>query len=585
MTTEQCKTFLQLLDDYLDKTLEPERQAEIERHLEQCARCRHELEAHQRIIASLKQLEKKSAPVTLHTEVLARLQGHAASIPWRSRIQSLFSPRRLRVAMEIAAVFIVVFIGWQIFNSSSLQVTLRDKKATTPGGVRYLGTALEAEHAVPLSSVPATLGDTVVKVETGLAGAMEKEAAFGITTTEPPEEAELKKEVYESLARPVAPQVEGMDVVPSTAPAKEVAGGQLVIKEEIVGGRAALAPAPSRDEAIMYKEAFELRDSSEQVKKPAQLHLSEAEGIPTGEEKLGVLGYHAYRSSEVPESVPAEEAGKLGDLQFDIKAKPKAQVTDYLALPSHEAIKATPYLPTEGPIARREIVAKNGILVNGEMLQPPGSPVADKPVADVEAFKDQDLNMALLGLAEQKGLSEKPSMASASVVISAAPGKARRVFGSYVSPRDLSNQSKVVVRILRQNRGNVLSVKEGKDEITITSMLPASAYRKFVDQLENKGFTIKREVPPKLVKRAREEEADASKAGRRYYSQMQIRDYYGESRKLVQKGEPTLEPSRRRLVEKRQRIQVAPTPVVTFETSISITIIIQGASPSPEATQ
>ncbi len=581
MTTEQCKTFLQLLDDYLDKTLEPERQAEIERHLEQCARCRHELEAHQRIIASLKQLEKKSAPVTLHPEVMACLQGRAASIPWGSRIQSLFSPRRLRIAMEIAAVFIVVFIGWQIFNSSSLQVTLRDRKATTPGEARYLGTALETERAVPLSSVPATLGETVSIVEAEVSKeTKEEEAAFEFTTTEPPEKTELKKEVYETLARPVAPQVEGVDVVPSTALPDKVAGDQLVIKEEIVGGRTALTPAPSRDVAARRGDVF--REIQVQATPSVQISLSESEGIPTGEEKLGAFVYRDIRRSMPPESVPAEEAGKLGDLQFDIIAKPKAKVIDHLALPSHEAPTFAPELPTGPAIARGEIVAKNGILIQGEMLQPPGSPVADKPVADVGVFKDQDLNMAFLGRAEQKRLLEKPSMASASVVISAAPGKARRVFGYYVSPRDLSQQSKVVERILRQNRGNVLSMQESKEEITITSTLPASAYRKFVDQLENKGFTIKREVPPKLVKRAREEDADVSKAGYRLYSQ--FRDDFRESRKLIQKREPTPELSRRMVEEKRRAIQVAPTPVIISEPSISITIIIQGTSPSPEAT-
>lgn len=583
MITEQCKAFLQLLDDYLDKTLEPERQAEIERHLEQCARCRHELEAHQRIIASLRQLEKKSAPATLHAEVLSRLQERAERVPWRSSIQSLFSPRRLRVAMEIAAVFIVVFIGWQIFNSPSLQVTLRDRKATTPVEARYLGTALETERAAPLSSVPATLGETVAKVEAEVSKeAKEEEAAFGITTTEPPEKAELKKEVQESLARPLAPQVEGVVIVPSTGPADKVAGDQLVIKEEIVGGRAGLAPAPSRDEAFMLGEEF--REAPEQETPPVQISLSEAEAIPTGEEKLGVLEYHAYRSSEVPESMSVEEAEKLGDLRFDIEAKPEAQVADYIAPSLPMAPKEAPESLSERVISRGQIVQRNGIEIQGKLPQPPGSPVADKPVADVDTFKDQDIEMAFLRRPEQKGLLEKLSMASASVVISAAPGQALRFQGAFVSVSDLSKQSKVVERILRQNRGNVLSLKESKDEIAIKSLLPASAYRKFVDQLERKGFVIKREVPPKLLDRAREEETDASKAGRRYHSQMQIRDYYGESRKLVQKGEPMPELSRRMLEEKRRRVQVAPTPVIISEPSISITIIIQGASPSSAPT-
>lgn len=581
MTTEQCKTFLQLLDDYLDKTLEPERQAEIERHLEQCARCRHELEAHQRIIASLKKLEKKSAPVTLHTEVLARLQGRAASIPWRSRIQSLFSPRGFRVAMEIAAVFIVVFIGWQIFNSSSLQVTLRDKKTTTPAAARYLGTGLEAEHAVPLSSVPATLGDTVVKLETGLPGAMEKEAAFGITTTEPPEKAELKKEVQESLARPVAPQVEGVVIVPSTAPAKEVADGQLVIKEEIVGGRAALAPAASRDEAARRGDVF--REIQVQATPSVQISLSEAEGIPTGEEKLGTFGYYADSWSVPPKSMPSEEAERLNELRLDFKAKPEAKVVDYSAILSSEAPQVVPELPTGPAIARGEIVRKNGISIQGKLPQPPGSPAPGISIADV----DRDKAGFIMERPEQdriKGRRERIYVVPATVVISAAPGQALRFQGAFVSVSDLSKQSKVVERILRQNRGNVLSLKESKDEITIKSLLPASAYRKVVDQLERKGFTIKREVPPKLLDRAREEEADASKAGRRYYSQIKIRDYYGESRKLVQKGEPMREAPGLGLVERKPGVPLVPTPVVIFESSIHVTIIIQGVSLSSTTT-
>ncbi len=577
MTTEQCKTFLQLLDDYLDRALEPERQAEIERHLEQCARCRHELEAHQRIIASLKQLEKKSAPVTLHTEVLARLQGRAASIPWRSRIQSLFSPRRLRVAMEIAAVFIVVFIGWQIFNSPSLQITLRDRKATTPGEARYLGTALETYRAAPLSSVPATLGETVVKVEAEVSKeTKEEEPASGITTTELPEMGELKREVYESLARPVAPQVEGVDVVPSTALPDKVAGDKLMIQEEMVRDRTALAPAPSRDEVFMFKEKFEFREAPEQETPPVQISLSEAEGIPTGEEKLGTFGYYADRLSVPPKSMPSEEAERLGELRLDFKAKPEAKVADYLYALSPEAHEALPDVPRQPPIARGEIVAKNGILMQSELAQPLGS-----PAPRISINGDVDKKFATKRLEKERTMKggEGTRIIHTFLVISAAPGQALRFQGAFVSVSDLSQQSKVVERILHQNRGKVLSIQESKNEIKMMSLIPISEYTKFVDQLERKGFVIKREILPKLARLDRAEKALL----KGHYQEIVVGDD-GRPIRTALKRERMPETPRRGLVESQPWVQVAPTPVVISESSFSITIIIQGASPSPEAT-
>lgn len=589
MITEQCKTFLQSLDEYLDKTLEPGRQAEIERHLEQCAHCRHELEAHQRIIASLRQLERKPAPETLPGQVLARLQGRGARIPWRARIQSLVSLPKLRVALEIAAVFVAVFIGWQIFNAPSLQLRPGQRKAAAPAqmgdfvaGVEYdttNGTVSGGEIVrfgrPPSSSVPLTPGETAEKSNAEVTReGVKLEATFGSEATKPLKEAGIEKAMQESFARRLAPESEAEVVVPSSVPAEKAVEGRLAVQEERVHGGMIATPVPATIE-----KGEEVRKAQVQEPAPLPSVMAKPERSLTGEEERGGVEYLPSRSFIGRENMPTEEALRAKQAEVDIKAKSEAGVTDFLAATSPQAPTVAPELPKQPAMARGELVVGNGIVSQGELPRSLNSPVQGRSTAD------KDFNKTLFTKLPEEGKSRigVSHEVPATLVISAAPGQAGRIVGASVSAPGLNEQSKVVEQTLRQNRGRVLSMQESKDEIKMTSLLPASGYRKFVEQLERKGFTINREILPKLADREREEEAHAPKAQHRFYDLFQFRGQTESREPIAKKGLVKEAPSLG-LVERRSRVEAKPTPVIVSEPSISITIIIQGASPSSTPT-
>jgi hypothetical protein len=583
MTTEQCRNFLEMLDDYLDRALGPEQQAEAERHLEECARCRHELEAHRRIIESLQQLEKVSAPGTLHAEVVARLQEQGERIPLGARIQELFSPRKLRIALEVAAVFIVVFIGWHIFWSPSLRLTVGEKRPGPSALSLYMADRAKVEESTP--SAPASVSPQEAAVPTGGEAsrkAIDKGLRHKIKVAEGVEQTVSRGELQKSLAPPAAPEVETEVAVPSPAPLQEgVTGGQERLQEQKEYEAKAAPPVASPNESLMLKQELEFQEVPAQPPAPVQSPVPEL-GRPSPEsEKSGsTFMYQAYNQPVTPESKRAEEAYTTIGPEVTVKAKPEEKVAGSVDFLAPAAPAVTPELAGGAAAPRRQILQENGILVQGELPQPAVSPSAGISVG--ERKRDLGRNLAMEQQEQLRSKMQAGGIPAAigTLIISAQPRRERGIFGTSPRVPELSAQAKLVEQILRQNRGSVISSQEGNDDVTIKSQLPASAYTRFVDQLEHKGFTVRREVVPSLARDV-EGKIGTSKEWYRFYDEVQFRDQK-ESPALIPKAQRAPETAPLGLVGKQPGARLAPTPAAVPESSFSLTIIIQRSSP-PEA--
>ncbi len=117
-----CEKYKDWLDEYLDGVLPEEKAEELKQHLATCAECRLTLEHLQLIASALKELPVPPTPAELRQRVQEKLtrQPKPSSI---SRWHKFFTFRRLQVIGEIAALFLVIYIGWQIFYSSKSKPT------------------------------------------------------------------------------------------------------------------------------------------------------------------------------------------------------------------------------------------------------------------------------------------------------------------------------------------------------------------------------------------------------------------------------------------------------------------------------
>ncbi len=111
---KDCEKYIELLDGYVDNTLTAELRAEVERHLEQCSECRHEVEHLRMITQALHDLPVPETPVELREHVLKSISASEEN-HLVARFKSLFSFHNVRFAGEVAAIFLCLYIGWQIF--------------------------------------------------------------------------------------------------------------------------------------------------------------------------------------------------------------------------------------------------------------------------------------------------------------------------------------------------------------------------------------------------------------------------------------------------------------------------------------
>ncbi|MCX7765102.1 MAG: zf-HC2 domain-containing protein [Candidatus Sumerlaeia bacterium] len=130
-----CDKYKDWFDDYLDGVLTDEKAVELKHHLTACASCRQTLEHLQLIASALKELPVPPTPPELRQKVQDKLteqQGGSFIARWRG----LFTFRRLRLIGEIAALFLILYIGWQIFYSSKARFSVLSEVAHKPEMVK-----------------------------------------------------------------------------------------------------------------------------------------------------------------------------------------------------------------------------------------------------------------------------------------------------------------------------------------------------------------------------------------------------------------------------------------------------------------
>lgn len=118
-----CEKYKDWLDDYLDGLLPEEKAEEMKQHLATCAECRLRLEHLQLIASALRELPVPPTPAELRHRVQEKLTRQPKP-SFISLWHKFFTFRRLRVIGEIAALFLVLYIGWEFFYSSKSKPTL-----------------------------------------------------------------------------------------------------------------------------------------------------------------------------------------------------------------------------------------------------------------------------------------------------------------------------------------------------------------------------------------------------------------------------------------------------------------------------
>ena len=81
-----CKQFLQELDQYLEKSLDPAQYAELQKHVNECPNCFVVCDTTEKTLKVFKGMECKPVPADIHTRLMAAVQakmhekcGHTAA--------------------------------------------------------------------------------------------------------------------------------------------------------------------------------------------------------------------------------------------------------------------------------------------------------------------------------------------------------------------------------------------------------------------------------------------------------------------------------------------------------------------------
>jgi hypothetical protein len=69
-----CKQFLQELDQYLEKTLEPAQYAELQKHINECPNCFVVCDTTEKTLKVFKGMECKPVPADIHSRLMAAIQ-------------------------------------------------------------------------------------------------------------------------------------------------------------------------------------------------------------------------------------------------------------------------------------------------------------------------------------------------------------------------------------------------------------------------------------------------------------------------------------------------------------------------------
>ena len=100
-----CRHWQELFTDYLDGSLAADREAAFQAHIDECATCRSEVAAEQRLATIMANQLLKDPPRDFTERVLVRCKEEAASA-----VGSVSRARRLAVAYSIAAIILVIAV-------------------------------------------------------------------------------------------------------------------------------------------------------------------------------------------------------------------------------------------------------------------------------------------------------------------------------------------------------------------------------------------------------------------------------------------------------------------------------------------
>jgi putative zinc finger protein len=125
-----CADARALFSALVDDELSAAERAAADAHLSGCAECRRELERFSRTVSMVRALPAERAPVGF----VDRVVGAAYPVPWPRRLaRRLFVPLRVKVPMELAALFLVATTAvWVFQRTPELQQAARQEAPAAP---------------------------------------------------------------------------------------------------------------------------------------------------------------------------------------------------------------------------------------------------------------------------------------------------------------------------------------------------------------------------------------------------------------------------------------------------------------------
>jgi anti-sigma factor RsiW len=141
----ECKIVKNMLSEFIDDELAPERQEAVGLHLRECAACRMEVEGLRAVHGLFASAERFSAPYGFSTRVMANLEETRESIWGR-----LFARPVFVKAIEVAFALIIVIIG--LVSGNALTAQRPPHPASTSAEIRQ-SFALDAFEAAPSGSI------------------------------------------------------------------------------------------------------------------------------------------------------------------------------------------------------------------------------------------------------------------------------------------------------------------------------------------------------------------------------------------------------------------------------------------------
>jgi len=139
MNTKDCK-FLNTIPEYLEGLLTSQERTDFEEHLKSCVVCNDAVERYKSLEMLLSKLPEKNAPEELKSRVLSKLKSEKIK---KSPINIFSYPFFVKMG-EIAAVFLLVFVGWHFYSQRLIQPA-QIKKATLAQKSQYLRREIRAE--------------------------------------------------------------------------------------------------------------------------------------------------------------------------------------------------------------------------------------------------------------------------------------------------------------------------------------------------------------------------------------------------------------------------------------------------------